>query len=72
MKVTAIIPDEIIDEVKALTGKKTITESITLALSEWLKTQKIKKLNEHIQKKPLAFTEGYSGTAIRNLNRKDR
>lgn len=40
MKVTALISDELIEEVKRLTEGKNITESITIALREWVETQK--------------------------------
>ncbi|MCB1604557.1 MAG: type II toxin-antitoxin system VapB family antitoxin [Gammaproteobacteria bacterium] len=40
MKVTALISDELIEEVKRLTEGKNITESITIALREWVENQK--------------------------------
>ena len=44
MKVTALIPDNLIEEVKEYAKGKNTTESLIKALSEWLKMQKIKKL----------------------------
>lgn len=35
MKVTALIPDELIEKVKAKSGGKNITESLIIALNEW-------------------------------------
>ncbi len=43
MKVTALIPDELVNEVKYLTQGKNITESLTIALNEWVENQKSKK-----------------------------
>ena len=70
MKVTALIPDDIVDEVKNYSGGKNITDAITIALKDWLKIQKIKNLNIKIEKNPLNFTKNYSAEKVRNLNRK--
>ena len=63
------MPDELVSEVRELSGGKNITESITIALSEWLKIQKLKNLSQLIENKPLEFREGYSAEQIRELNR---
>ena len=42
MKVTALIPDDLITDVKQLTQGKNITDSLIKALSEWVSIQKIK------------------------------
>lgn len=70
MKVTALIPDDIVDEVKNYSGGKNITDAITIALKEWLKIQKIKNLNSKIEKNPLDFSSDYSAEKVRNLSRK--
>ena len=49
MKVTALIPDSIVKEVQKYAGGKTLTESLILALKEWLSFKKIKKLNQKIE-----------------------
>ena len=36
MKVTAIIPDDLIKNVKEYTQSSTITEAITIALKDWV------------------------------------
>jgi len=69
MKVTALIPDNIINEVKNLSGGKNITESITIALTDWLKIQKIKRLNSKINSTPLMFKDNFSSNKVRELNR---
>lgn len=43
MKVTALIPDELVEEVKHLTQGKNITDSLIIALNEWVESQKTKK-----------------------------
>ena len=69
MKVTALIPDKLVKEVKRHSGGKNITESIIIALEEWLSLKKIIELNNEIESKPLKFHEGFSARAIRSLNR---
>ena len=68
MKVTAILPDELISDVQELSGGKNITDSLHKALAEWIKVAKLKKLNERIEKHPLEFKSGFSANKIRNIN----
>jgi hypothetical protein len=69
MKVTALIPDEMVTEVKKLTNGKNITDSLLIALNDWISQQKIRRLTKHIAKKPLSFKKGFSAIKIRSLNR---
>lgn len=69
MKVTANISDSIIEEIKELTHQSTITEAITIALTQWLDMNHIKKLNIEVRDKPLEFQSGYSADSIREMNR---
>jgi len=69
MKVTALIPDDIINEVKALSGGETITEAITIALKEWINQTRIRQLNQEVVREPLHFYPDYSADSIRELNR---
>ena len=59
MKVTAIISDKLIDEVKKYAKGKNLTASLTIALREWLTMKKIKELNQIIKEKPLEFNSEY-------------
>ena len=68
MKVTALIPDQLVIEVKELTKGKNITESLISALSDWVAQQKIRKLNEKIKKQPLNFVDGFSAESVRKTN----
>lgn len=69
MKVTAILPDELISDVKELTGGKNITDSIEKALSEWIKLAKLKKLNQMVMNSPLVFSDGFTAEKVRKMNR---
>lgn len=69
MKVTAIIPDDLVGEVKRLTKGKNITDSLIIALEDWTSNQKLKVLATRISKKPLKFKSGFTASKIRTLNR---
>jgi len=66
MKVTAIIPDEIVSDVQEYTKGKNITDSIIKALSDWLYLKRIQKLNNEVRKEPLQFADGFNGEIVRN------
>ena len=70
MKVTAIISDELIKEVKKLTKGKNITESVTIALKEWLALKKVKELNQVIREEPLEFDVDFSAERARESSRR--
>jgi hypothetical protein len=70
MKVTAIIPDSLVNEVKRYSGGSTITESLLVALQEWLSLKKIEELNGQVDARPLKFRKGFSAAKARALNRK--
>jgi hypothetical protein len=70
MKVTAIIPDQLVEDVKKASGGKNITDSLIVALREWIEMKRIKELNAKVAKRPLSFHEGHSAGSVRGLNRK--
>ncbi len=70
MKVTALIPDTIIDEVKKYSKGKNITDSLMIALEDWIALQKLKNLNSLVQETPLKFQNNFSAEKIRKLNQK--
>ena len=73
MKVTAIIPDDVIQDVKEFAGGKNTTESLLTALQDWLYQKRLEKLTNQLSKEPLNFQDGYSPETIRDLsNRSDR
>jgi hypothetical protein len=67
MKVTAIIADDLIQEVRSLSKSATITEAITIALKDWIRLRRIKELNLEVAEKPLSFS--VDTASIRELNR---
>ena len=67
MKVTAIIPDELVKETQALSNAKNITEAMIIALNSYVSLEKLKAMGEAINKNPLQFK--YSAEEIRELNR---
>ncbi|MCK5067098.1 MAG: hypothetical protein KAR16_06660 [Bacteroidales bacterium] len=70
MKVTAIIPDEIIRDVQKFTEGKNITDSLIRALNDWLYTKRIEFLNKEVSKNPVRFKEGFTAEGIRKLNKR--
>jgi hypothetical protein len=66
MKVTAIIADDLVNNVKAYTRSSTITEAITIALKDWVDIHNIKELNEKITQNPICIDNGQQ---IREINR---
>jgi hypothetical protein len=66
MKVTAIIADDLINDVKAYTQSSTVTEAITIALKDWIDIYNIKALNKQIAQKPVVI---HNGQTIREINR---
>jgi len=69
MKVTALIPDNLIRKVRKATGGKNITESLIIALNEYLSQKEIKYLDSAVKKKPLVFQENFNAYKIRKRNR---
>jgi len=70
MKVTALIPNGLVSEVKELTNGKNITDALVKALSEWVSIQKIRKLNQTVADNPLKFDDDSDAETLRELNRK--
>ena len=67
-KITALIPNYIVSGIQKHTGAKNTTESLILALDDWLRKEDLKKLFNKIRKNPLEFQ--YSAKELRTLNRK--
>jgi hypothetical protein len=70
MKVTALLPDKLVKSVQELSGGATITESLSIALNEWLEIQQIRRLRKAIARKPLRFKASFSAEKIRRLSRR--
>lgn len=70
MKVTALIPDQLVQEVQGFAKGKNLTESLVKALSEWNQQQKIMDLRRSVHSKPLGFSKGFNAHRVRAINRK--
>jgi len=70
MKVTALMSDALITEVKRYAPGKTLTESLQRALQEWLALKKVARLNQEVRQRPLAFKPAFSAAKIRQRNRR--
>ena len=69
MKVTALISDDLVDKVRKATGGKNITESLVIALNEYLQYKEISYLRHELDKEPLQFKDGFSAYKVRKGNR---
>lgn len=69
MKVTALLPDPLIRKVKRYAGGKNLTESLVVALKDWVAHKKIIELNRKIEKSPFSFKKGFSAEKARKVNR---
>lgn len=69
MKVTALIPEDLIKEVKRATGGKNITESLIIALKAYLDSKKIDYLIDQLEKEPMQFNDDFEAYGIRKINR---
>ncbi|MCX6221320.1 MAG: DUF2191 domain-containing protein [Bacteroidia bacterium] len=67
MKVTAIIPDELVRETQLLSNAKNITDAMIIALNNYVSLQKLKAMGEAINKNPLQFK--HTAQEIRDINR---
>ena len=70
MKVTAILPDDLVSQVRRHSGGKNLTEALQIALREWLAMRRIKQLNRGIAKRPLQFRSSYSASSVREVSRR--
>jgi len=69
MKVTALLPEEMIDEVRKFSGGKNITESLLIALTDYLQRQRLRKALKKLKQNPLEFNKDFSAENIRKINR---
>ncbi|WP_372947282.1 type II toxin-antitoxin system VapB family antitoxin [Mariniphaga sp.] len=67
MKVTAIIDDETIKDAMKYSEASTVTDTLKIALNEYIRLQKLKNLSTLIKNQPMKFK--YTADQIRNLNR---
>lgn len=70
MKVTAILPDDLVHDVRELAQGSTLTESLITALRDWVALRKVRRLNRELAAAPLQFTDGFSAEQARELTRR--
>lgn len=70
MKVTAIIPDDLLKELKQRAPGKTLTESLILALRDWVARKNIEDLNRQVRTRPFRFKERLGARTLRQRNRR--
>ena len=67
MKVTALIPDELVRETQSISKAKNITEAMIIALNTYISIQKLKAMGESVNANPLKFK--HTAEEIREVNR---
>ncbi len=70
MKVTAILPDDLVADVRHLARGKTLTDSLRTALEDWTRNKRAVALARAVRKKPLIFTKNARQGMLRELNRR--
>lgn len=66
MKVTALLPDEMIREAMELSETSTVTDALKTALTHYISIEKIKRASESIVSEPLEFY--YTASELRSKN----
>ena len=69
MKVTALLPDDLVQEVQERAGGRNLTECLVIGLKEWIALKNIRRLNQQIAARPLRFRQGFSASQARKQNR---
>jgi hypothetical protein len=72
MKLTALVADELLDEVKLRAGFATTTECVVFALQEWVAAKRLSEVASELRRKPLRFVDGFSGARARKQSRRKR
>ena len=72
MKVTANINNDLVKSVLELSGWKSRTEGLIIALEDYVYRKRIDQIFEGLHKNPLEFLDGFSADSVRELNRASR
>jgi hypothetical protein len=67
MKVTALIPDELVRETQSISKAKNITDAMIIALNSYISIQKLKAMGDLVNNNPLKFK--HTAEEIREANR---
>ena len=68
MKITALIEDDLIQEVVSTSGAKNITEALKIALKDYLARRKLLDLAKDVAAEPIEFY--YGADQLRDLNQR--
>ncbi len=66
MKITALIPDEMIKEAMEFSKTSTVTDALKTALAHYIAIEKIKQASKSIVSEPLEFY--YTAEQLRSKN----
>jgi hypothetical protein len=66
MKITAIVPDEMIREAMRYAKADTVTDTLKIALTAFIANKKLKELGSYVMEEPLQFK--YSAKTLRDKN----
>ena len=69
MKVTALIPEALISETRKYSGGKNITESLLIALRDYIGRQRVKRAITKVKANPVKFEKGFTADKVRRLTR---
>ncbi len=70
MKVTIELEQDLIENIKKLTGEQTQAEAVQNALQEWLRIQELRHLRQMIEEQPFEFH--HSAQKLRSMNQSGR
>ncbi|MEM6642892.1 MAG: DUF2191 domain-containing protein [Bacteroidota bacterium] len=69
MKITALIPDKLIEDVQSISGGKNTTESLIIALQHYVSSKRMYDVLEDLDREPFTFREDFTAYGIRKINR---
>lgn len=69
MKVTALIDDDLIAEVKRIAKAKNITQGLVTALKYYVDRHKIDEVIAQVEQEPFQFRDGFTAYGKRDANR---
>jgi hypothetical protein len=72
MKVTALINDDLVNNVVHLSNSKNITEGLVIALEDYVYRKRIEQFIQEVDSEPITFQEGFTAESVRQLNRNNR
>lgn len=68
MKVTANLPDTLIQELREIEPGKNLTQALQIAIEAWVKRNRIRRVVHEVREQPLEFNT--EAEDIREINRR--